>query len=302
MTDSSSARRPFSREAFDAHLNHLGTTPLKVVVPDEERQLVRLLMEPGLNPARVGTELRARFDRKFLVVRDGSPLDVASQILSFMREDVKFMVQDAFGLMAYVTDTHEAQSKARGTRFLNVATFNTFTGGHLSILPASDAYREMLRSAFRARARGYRDIPGEDVDALVAAQRGVITREELLAALDVTNEDFSWMLLPEGPERGSYDFRIPFLGRGEDMLYGMIEARLRRLAPMFGLEVQRVDRIAYARKYFLSGDSGSVTLKVYNAPARLKGMSHVVPENARLMAASTKLLPPLLAILHAQVR
>lgn len=302
MSGHPSARQPFSRQALDVHLGELGVTPLKIVVPTEDQQLVRLLVDTTENAARLGSALRSRLDRGFLVVNEGSPLEVADQLLWFIRGDVKFMVQDAFGVMAYVAATEAAQSKARGSLFLNVTTFHSFTGGQLSILPASDAYREMVRSSFRVRARGYRDLPGEDIDALLAAQRGVITRDELSAALDVSDEDFSWMVLPEGPERGSYDFYIPFLNRGAEVLYEMIEARLRVLAPLFGLKVARVTQIDYARKYFLSGEAGSVTLKMYNAPRTRKGMSYVVPENAPLRADSKKLLPPMLAMLHAQVR
>lgn len=73
MTRNSPARQPFSRVAFDAHLSQLGVTPLEVVVPDEDRQLVRLLVEPGQSPTKLGSDLRSRFDRGFLVVRSGPP-------------------------------------------------------------------------------------------------------------------------------------------------------------------------------------------------------------------------------------
>lgn len=302
MSSNPPDRQPFTRQALDAQLNALGVKPIQVVVPAEERQVVRLLVDADVDVRQLESTLRSRLDRGVLVVKDGPPLHVAHQLLQFIHGDVKFMVQDAYGVMAYVADTEQAQSKARGALFVNVTTFHTFTGGQLSIIPASDAYREMARSSFRVRARGTRDIPGESVDSLLAVQHGLITHDELTAALSVSDEDFSWMVLPEGPQRGSYAFYVPFLNREVDNVYDLIEARLRVLAPLFGLQVDRVSQIEYARKYSMWGESGSVTLKMYYAPSKLKGISSVVPENAALMADSGKLLAPMLAMLHSQLR
>ena len=223
------------------------------------------------------------------------------QLLAFMRPELVFMLEDAFGVMVYASDTREAQGKARGTKFVNFETFRRFIGGQLSVLPASDAYREMLRSALRVRARVAQD-EGAGLDPLIAGQRGIVTRAELEAAREMSSEDFSWLILPEGPTRGSYAFEVPFLERPVGTVYDLIEGRLRELAPLFGLSLQGKDTdIQYAVKYFLGGGLGQVSVLFYHAPSR-QTMSRVVLERAALSVPSVRLAELLLALLHAQVR
>lgn len=294
-------RQTYTRAALDDALADLKVTPLKIHEPTEDRLHVRLLVAADEHVAGLARILNTRFNRPFVVIRDGSPIEVAVQLLAFMRSELMFMLEDAFGVMVYASDTREAQSKARGTKFVNFETFRLFTGGLLSVLPASDTYREMLRSALRVRARAAQD-KGTGLDALLAGQRGLIDRAELEAALEISSEDFSWLILPEGPTRGSYVFEVPFLGRPVETIYDLLEGRLRELAPLFGLSLQGKDTdVQYAVKYFLGGELGQVSVLFYHAPSR-QTMSRVVLERAALNVPSVRLAELLLALLHAQVR
>ncbi|WP_189074468.1 hypothetical protein [Deinococcus sedimenti] len=294
-------RQPYTRAALDEALSELRVSTLKIHEPSEERLHVRLLVAADEHAAGLVRTLNARFDRPFVVIRDGSPIKVAVQLLAFMRSELAFMLEDAFGVMVYASDTREAQGKARGTKFVNFETFHRFTGGQLSVLPASDAYHEMLRSALRVRARAAQ-AEGTGLDALLAGQRGIVTRAELEAALEISSEDFSWLILPEGPTRGSYVFEVPFLGRPVGTIYDLIEGRLRELAPLFGLSLQGKETdVQYAVKYFLGGELGQVSVLFYHAPSR-DMMSRVVLERPALSVPAARLAELLLALLHAQVR
>ncbi|RJF75706.1 transposase [Deinococcus cavernae] len=260
-------KEPVSRISVEKRLAETEIKLIALLDPEDAQQWVRLLVETNADTRRVAAELRDAFGRQFLVVRQGTPLDIARQILGFMRRDVHYLLQDAFGVMVYVSDTSAALKKAHGRHHLNRRTFDAFTGGRLSIFPASDSYREMLRSTLYVRARGYHEVPDEDLDTLLESQRGIITRNELVSALSQSEIDFSWMLLPEGPSRGSYSFFVPFLGRSEDELYALVKARLEGVAHIFGLRVTELQPLDFARKYRLYGEVGEVTLLFYNAPS-----------------------------------
>lgn len=295
---------PLTADALTEFLDLSGIRPIAVQMPFEDQQHTRVLVDESIDRDRLEGLLKAHFGRYFLVVHPGEPLHIARQLLQFIRRDVEFSVQDHSGVMVYVRDEDAPQRHARGKRFLNVETFRTFTGGqHLSIMRASAAHRTHVRSYFKMRARGFGTVPGENIDTLLAQQVNLITHDELLAARNAPEDDYSWGVPIEGPHLGSEDFYVPFLDREPAKLYDQVRAALEVVAPKFGLKLtdEQALTTGYVVKYFLEGPTGSVCLLFYNAPRRRKGLSHVVVENPALRIASNTLVPMMLHVLRARV-